>query len=168
MQTEIIVAIAGSATSLILGIISIVSTYKISLKQKEIGSKNLQIELLQKRSQKIEEIKKSISTRKLDVSNIKNFEIEFFARLIDCFVINSSEIFSISHLLDENFVKELRQTNEDIGGSFFALKSGSNIDDQKKALLIQKVALLIDQTYQELDTSLRNIEGLIRDLSVSK
>jgi hypothetical protein len=168
MQTEIIVAIAGSATSLILGIISIVSTYKISLKQKEIGSKNLQIELLQKRSQKIEEIKKSISTRKLDVSNIKNFEIEFFARLIDCFVINSSEIFSISHLLDENFVKELRQTNEDIGGSFLALKSGSNIDDQKKSLLIQKVALLIDQTYQELDTSLRNIEGLIRDLSVSK
>ena len=102
------------------------------------------------------------------MSNIKNFEIEFFARLIDCFVINSSEIFSISHLLDENFVKELRQTNEDIGGSFFALKSGSNIDDQKKSLLIQKVALLIDQTYQELDTSLRNIEGLIRDLSVSK
>lgn len=168
MQTEIIVAIAGSATSLILGIISIVSTYKISLKQKEIGSKNLQIELLQKRSQKIEEIKKSISTRKLDVSNINNFETEIFGRQIDCFVTNSTEIFSISHLLDEHFVKELRQTNEDIGGLFFALKSGSNIDAQKQSLLIQKVALLIDQTYQELDTSLRNIEGLIRDLSVSK
>ncbi|MDN3671383.1 hypothetical protein QWY93_19180 [Echinicola jeungdonensis] len=106
IETEIIVVIIASIASLIVGLINIFFNARISAKQNEIELKKARIELLETRRQKVEVVKSEISNRIIDLSDVRDFEFEkHFPRMVDFFQKNSSNVFSIGHLIDSNLSK---------------------------------------------------------------
>jgi hypothetical protein len=109
METEIKVVIIASIASLFVGIINIIFNARISAKQNEIELKKTRIELLENRRQKIETIKTELSNRVIDLSDVQDFDFEkHFPKMVDFFQKNSNNVFSIGHLIDIQFIKELK------------------------------------------------------------
>mgnify|MGYP006443087045 CR=1 FL=1 len=165
METEIIVVIIASIASLFVGVINIIFNARISAKQNEIELKKAKIELLETRRQKIESVKSEISNRVVDLSDVQDFVFEeHFSRLVDFFQKNSSNVFSIGHLIDKKFINELKTLNKRINDYIAKSKQGVKIDDDKAKRDIEEMSKLDNQINDELDESLKNIESEINKL----
>ncbi len=126
MKIEIVVVIIASISSLIVGLINIVFNARISAKQNELELKKTRIDLLESRRLKIETVKTEIANRVIDVSDIKDLtDVKYFPRLVDFFQKNSSSILSVGHLVDPQFIKELKLLNH---------KISDNIDNAKQQI----------------------------------
>jgi len=159
MKTEIIVVIIASVASLIVGLINIFFNTRISAKQNEIELKKTRIDLLENRRQKIESIKTEISNRVVDVSDIQEFNFEVhFPRMINFFQQNSSNVYAIGHLIDQQFVKELKSLNQRINDYIAKSKQRLQINENEAKIDIQKMGEMNDRIHDELDKSLLNIE----------
>lgn len=165
MKIEITVVIIASIASLIVGLINIFFNARISAKQNEIELKKARIDLLENRRQKIESIKAEISNRVIDVSDVKKFNFEqHFPRMIDFFQKNSSNVFAIGHLIDQQFVNELKSLNQRINNYIANSKQLIKIDDNEAQNDIKKMGEMSNQIVHELDKSLLNIENDINKL----
>lgn len=165
MKTEIIVVLIASIASFIVGFINIIFNARISAKQNAIELKKTRIELLDSRIQKIEGVKSVISERVIDVSNIKqlNFDIHF-PRFIDFFQKNSSNVFSIGHLLDPEFINKLKTANKKINEYISTAKQGIQINDEQAKKDIDEMRQLSDRIINELDKKLLESEIQINQL----
>ncbi|EDM43548.1 hypothetical protein SCB49_08158 [unidentified eubacterium SCB49] len=165
LETEITVAIIASIASLIVGVINIIFNTRISAKQNEIELKKTRIELLEARRQKIEVVKSEISNRVIDLSDVQDFVFEIhFPRMVDFFQKNSSNIFSIGHLIDEKFIIELKALNKRINGYIAKSKQRIKIDDHEAKKDIKEMSNIGDKINDKLDESLNNIEVEINKL----
>ena len=165
LEKEIIVVIIASIASLIVGVINIIFNTRISAKQNEIELKKTRIELLESRRQKIEAVKSEISKRVIDLSDTPNFLFEkHFPRMVDFFQRNSTNIFSIGHLIDTNFIDELKALNKRIDKQIFHSKQGINTDEEETKKDIQEMSILVNKINDKLDESLNNIEAEINRL----
>ena len=159
METEIIVVIIASIASLVVGIINIIFNARISAKQNEIELKKTRIELLENRRQKIETIKTELSNRVIDLSDVQDFDFEkHFPRMVDFFQKNSNNVFSIGHLIDIQFVKELKSLNQRINDYIAKSKQRKAIDENSAKLDIEKMSNLNNRIQDELDKTLTSIE----------
>lgn len=165
METEIIVVIIASIASLVVGIINIIFNARISAKQNEIELKKTRIELLENRRQKIEIIKTELSNRVIDLSDVQDFDFDkHFPRMIDFFQKNSNNVFSIGHLIDVQFVKELKSLNQKINDYIAKAKQRIEIDENSAKLDIEKMSELNNRIQDELDKTLTGIELEINKL----
>lgn len=165
LETEIIVVIIASIGSLIVGVINIIFNARISAKQNEIELKKTRIELLETRRQKIEAVKFDISNRVIDLSDVKDFVFEkHFPRMVDFFQKNSSNIFSIGHLIDKNFINELKALNKRINDYIAKSKQHIKIDGNEAKKDIEEMSRLGNQINEKLDESLNFIEKEINKL----
>jgi hypothetical protein len=165
MKTEIIVVIIASVASLIVGLINIFFNARISAKQNETELKKTRIDLLENRRQKIESIKTELSNRVIDVSDIQEFNFDIhFPRMINFFQQNSSNVYSIGHLIDQQFIKELKSLNQRINDYIAKSKQRIQIDENEAKIDIQKMGEMNDKIHDELDKSLVNIEMDINKL----
>ncbi|MDN3669386.1 hypothetical protein QWY93_08595 [Echinicola jeungdonensis] len=162
IETEIIVVIIASIASLIVGLINIFFNARISAKQNEIELKKARIELLETRRQKVEVVKSEISNRIIDLSDVRDFEFEkHFPRMVDFFQKNSSNVFSIGHLIDSNFIKELKALNKRINEYIAKSKQRIQFDNNEAKKDIEKMSKLGNRINEKLDESLQNIENEI-------
>jgi len=165
METEIIVVIIASIASLFVGIINIIFNARISAKQNEIELKKTRIELLENRRQKIEIIKTELSNRVIDVSDVQDFDFEkHFPRMVNFFQKNSNNVFSIGHLIDIQFVKELKSLNQRINDYIAKSKQRIAIDENVAKIDIEKMSELNNKIQDELDKTLISIEFEINKL----
>jgi hypothetical protein len=165
METEIKVVIIASIASLFVGIINIIFNARISAKQNEIELKKTRIELLENRRQKIETIKTELSNRVIDLSDVQDFDFEkHFPKMVDFFQKNSNNVFSIGHLIDIQFIKELKSLNQRINDYIYKSKQRIAIDENSAKLDIKKMSNLNNRIQDELDKTLTSIELEINKL----
>ena len=165
MKTEIIVVIIASVASLIIGIINIIFNTKISSKQNTIELKKTRIDLLENRRQKIEKIKLIISDRVIEVSDIQDFVFEqHFPRMVEYFQRNSSNVFSVGHLLNPEFIKKLKELNLKINNYIALAKQKKPINENEVRADIELMNNMSEQIKDEIDKSLMEIENKINHL----
>lgn len=127
--------------------------------------KKTRIELLETRRQKIESIKFELSNRSIDITNVKNIEsIEAFSRMVDFFQKNSSSLFSIGHLIGNEFITELKKLNKRIDENIVKAKQNVKIDSSEIQKTYNRMVELGNKMQDELDICLLNIENEIQNL----
>jgi len=165
MKTEIVVVLIASVASLIVGIINIVFNTKISAKQNEIELKKTRIDLLESRRQKIETVKTSISNRVIDLSDVKEFVFELhYPRIVGHFQENSNSILSIGHLLNSEFIQELKSLNRRISEYILQAKQQKTVNETEAKRDVELISVLSDRMSTEIDISLLEIEKQINIL----
>ena len=159
METQIVVVIIASIASLIVGVINIVFNARISAKQSEIELKKTRIELLENRRQKIELVKTELANRVIDLSDVRDFDFDkHFPRMVDFFQKNSNNVFSIGHLINVQFVQELKILNQRINDYILKAKQRIAIDENSAKADIEKMSDLNNRIQDELDKTLISIE----------
>ena len=159
METQIVVVIIASIASLIVGVINIVFNARISAKQSEIELKKTRIELLENRRQKIELVKNELANRVIDLSDVRDFDFDkHFPRMVDFFQKNSNNVFSIGHLINVQFVQELKILNQRINDYILKAKQRIAIDENSAKADIEKMSDLNNRIQDELDKTLISIE----------
>ena len=84
--------------------------------------------------------------------------------MIDCFQINSAEVFSVAHLLNKEFIIQLKQLNDEIKSNILSAKQGLPIKDEDGKRILEQISQFDRKMRDEIDKKLSEIEQNINIL----
>jgi len=165
MQIELKVVMIASIATLIVALINVFVSQRISVKQNLIELKKTRIELLESRRQSIEKVWSDMKNNILDIEgvDINNAEI-MVPRIVKRFQTNSSEFLSIGHLFSKDFCDDIDNLRKEIDENIIKSRNNISISLDEVKSSVNSMSEMEKQMNLELMNRLREIETQIQEL----
>lgn len=165
MQIELKVVMIASIATLIVALINVYVSQRISAKQNMIELKKTRIELLETRRQSIEKVWSDLKSYVIDIegADINNADI-MVPKIVKRFQLNSSRFLSIGYLFSKDLCEEIEGQRKEIDDNIIKSRNNIPISFEEVKASVNSMNEMEKKMNLELLNKLREIETQIQVL----
>jgi hypothetical protein len=165
MEIEIKVVMIASLATLIVALINIFVSQRISNKQNLLELKKTRIELLESRRKSIEKIWSDIKSYVIDIEGIDINDMKIMVpKMIKKYQLNSSRFLSIGYLFSKDLCNKIEELRKDIDKNTVKSRNDIAISIEEAKSSVDAMNEMEEMMNLELIDKLREIETNLSDL----